>query len=402
MNPYAAVTGRHFRAGTILLLLLILFLAGCESKEQTPAAARQAMPPVPVAIQTIKPGMVDIYASYPGRIRGAREVEVRARVEGVLLQRHYNEGAFVNKGELLLSIDPETLEAVVKQRDAQLAQAKAQLSQAQQIWQRVSKLYKVNATSEAERDQALAGLHTAQAAVELAQANLETAQIKLDYTSVEAPLSGVTSLQEIDEGALVTHGTLLTTITQLDPVHVLFSVPAEDALMREKALAAIGQKDGATREATLILPTGKVYPKPGVVDFTQSTIDPDTGTVRLRAVFDNGKHHLVPGRFVRIRIRLETREHAIVVPDEAIGDNQQYSLVYVVTDDNKVKPVPVTLGPAVEQGRIIEQGLSAGDRVVTVGLGAIRPGASVKIVPADKLALGTNGAQAAPAAKQAN
>src|SRR5699024_10840065 len=161
------------------------------------------------------------------------------------------------------------------------------------------KLYEVNAISEAERDQALAELQTARAAVELAQANLEAAQIQLDYTTIEAPLSGVTSLQEIDEGALVTHGTLLTTVTQLDPVHVLFSVPAEDALMREKALAAMVEGDGDTRDATLVLPTGKVYPQTGEVDFTQSTIDPSTGTVRLRAVFDNGEHRLVPGRFVR-------------------------------------------------------------------------------------------------------
>lgn len=403
MNPNAAVTGRHVRVVAILLLLAVLSLVGCGSGEQAAAGGQRGMPPVPVAVKTIKPGAVDIYASYPGRIRGAREVEVRARVEGVLLQRHYSEGAFVNKGDLLLTIDPDTLQAVVEQREAQLAQAKAQLSQAQQVWQRVSQLYKVNATSEAERDQALASLHTSEAAVALAQANLETAQIKLDYTSVQAPLSGVTSLQQIDEGALVTHGTLLTTITQLDPVHVLFSVPAEDALMREKALAAIGQENGATREAVLILPTGKVYAQAGVVDFTQSTIDPNTGTVRLRAVFDNGKHHLVPGRFVRVRIRLETREHAIVVPDQAIGDNQQFSLVYVVTDDDTVKAVPVTLGPAVDNGRIIEQGLSAGDRVVTIGLGAIRPGASVKVVPADKLALGAKGAQApAQGAEQAD
>lgn len=401
MNPNAAMIRRDFRAGVILLLSIVLLLAGCGSGDDSAAAAQRAAPPVSVAVQTIDPGTVDVYASYPGRISGAREVEVRARVEGVLLQRHYNEGAFVQKGQLLLTIDPRSLEAVVKQREAQVAQAKAQLSQAQQAWQRVSKLYKVNATSEAERDKARAALHTAQASVELAQANLETAQISLDYTTVEAPLSGVTSLQEIDEGALVTHGTLLTTITQLDPVNVLFSVPAEDALMREKALAAMGQEDGATRKATLVLPTGKTYPQSGVVDFTQSTIDPNTGTVRLRAVFDNGKHHLVPGRFVRIRIRLETRKNAIVVPEKAIGDNQQSSIVYVVTDENKVAAVPVQLGPVVENGRIIEKGLSPGDKVITVGLGSARPGSSVKIVPASKLALGQSGGAAKPGETEA-
>lgn len=407
MSSKAAVPGRRFRGGIVLTLLIAASLAGCDSGNQKAGTGQRAAPPVSVAVQTVDPGTVDVYASYPGRISGAREVEVRARVEGVLLKRLYNEGAFVDKGELLLTLDPKPFEAVVKQREAQVAQAKAQLNQAQQAWQRVSQLYEVNATSEAELDQARAALQTAQASVALAQANLETAQIKLDYTTVEAPLSGVTSLQEIDEGALVTHGTLLTTITQLDPVNVLFSVPAEDALMREKALAAMGQDDGMTRKAALVLPTGKVYPQSGVVDFTQSTIDPNTGTVRLRAVFDNGQHHLVPGRFVRVRIRLETREHAIVVPEKAIGDNQQSSVVYVVTDDNKVTAVPVQLGPIVENGRIVETGLSPGDKVITIGLGSTRPGSSVKIVPASKLALGQSSAgkstsAGAQASEQAN
>lgn len=394
MTPNVAVARRLCRVGIILSLSATFVLAGCGSGKQQAKANRSARPAVPVAVQKVKPGAVDVYASYPGRIRGARQVEVRARVEGVLLQRHYKEGAFVEKGQALLTIDPEPFKAVVKQRKAQVAQAEAELSQARQAWQRVSELYKVNATSEAERDKARAALQTAQAAVELAKANLETAQIELDYTTVEAPLSGVTSLQEIDEGALVTHGTLLTMVTQLDPVHVLFSVPAEDALMRQKALAAMGQEEGDTRQATLVLPTGKIYPESGVVDFTQSTIDPGTGTVRLRAVFDNAKHHLVPGRFVRIRIRLETRENAIVVPAKAIADNQQSSMVYIVSDDNKAKAVPVELGPVVANGRIIEQGLSSGDRVITIGLGRVRPGASVTIKPADKLTLGQGSATA--------
>ena len=345
------------------------------------------MPPVPVAVKDISPGVVDVYADYPGRISGVREVQVRSRVEGVLLKRHYNEGEYVKKGQLLFSIDPEPFEATVKQRDAQVAQAKAELNQAQQVWNRVSELYKANATSRADRDKARAELEVARAAVKLAQANLQTAQIQLNYTSIEAPISGVTSLQEIDEGALVTHGTQLTTVTQLDPVHVLFSVPAKDALMRNKALDAMVQGDGDTRQAKLILPSGRTYAQTGVVDFTQSTIDPDTGTVRLRAVFDNAKRRLVPGRFVRVRIRLETRDNAIVVPDEAISDSGQTTMVYVVTDDDEAKPVPVQLGPSVEHGRIIDKGLQPGDRVITIGLGQVHPGAAVKVVPASQLDL---------------
>lgn len=405
MNSNACACKRMLSPGVLLLLITAVLLAGCDSSSQTGKKGRAAAPATPVAVQTVKPGAVDVYATYPGRIRGAREVKILSRVEGILLKRYYNEGEYVEKGELLVTIDPRPFEATVAQRKAELAKAQAKLNQAQQAWQRISKLYQANATSEAERDQARANLQTARAAVQLAEANLEAAQIKLDYTTVEAPLSGVTSLQEVDEGALVSPGTLLTTVTQLDPVHVLFSVPAEDALMRQKALAAMVDDDGNddagsdTRKATLILPSGKQYPQTGKVDFTQSTIDPDTGTVRLRAIFDNSQHKLVPGRFVRIRIRLETRHNAVVIPEKSIVNNNQSSLVYVVTDDNKVEPVVVKLGPAVAGGRIIEQGLEAGDRVITIGMGSVRPGAKVKIEPASKLALGEASATAASKSK---
>src|SRR5699024_8031371 len=132
----------------------------------------------------------------------------------------------------------------------------------------------------------------------------------------------------------------------------------------------------------------QTYAQTGVVDFTQSTIDPDTGTVRLRAVFDNDKRRLVPGRFVRVRIRLETRDNAIVVPDDAVSDSGQTTMVYIVTDDDKAKPVPVQLGPPVEDGRIIDKGLQPGDRVITVGLGQVPPGSDGSVVPYSQLSMG--------------
>ena len=373
--------------GISLCIAAGVLLTACGNDDATAQQGGNGMPPVPVAVQTIEPGSVDVYADYPGRIRGAREVQVHARVEGNLLERHYQEGGMVEKGDLLLTIDPAPLQAAVNQRKAQLAQAQAQLSEARQTWNRTSQLYQNNAASKAERDKAKAGLETARAGVQLAEANLDSAQIDLDYTTVEAPLSGVTSLQEIDEGALVTHGTLLTTITQLDPVNVLFSLPARDARMRQQALTAMGQENGMMRQADLLLPSGEIYAQSGTVDFTQSTINPDTGTVRLRAQFDNDLHHLVPGQFVRIRIRLETRSNAIVVPDRAIIDSQQTTQVYVVNEDDQAKPVPVELGPAVPDGRIIEKGLSPGDRVITTGIGGVRPNARVRIVPASELSL---------------
>lgn len=389
-------------AGVLLLVAAAPVLVGCDGGEgAAKQKGRRSRPPVPVAIKTVKPGEVVIRATYPGRLRGAREVEVRARVEGILLRRHYNEGEFVAAGTLLFSIDPALYKASVQQRKAQLQQAQANLDQAREVWERVSGLYAANAVSEARRDEAFAKLQTAQAAVALAKANLEAAQIKLDYTTVEAPLSGVTSLEEVDVGSLVTRGTVLTTITQVDPIHVRFAVPAEDALMGEQPLAAVVRADGrhASREVTLILPSGEVYDQTGFIDFAQSTIDPSTGTVRLRAVFDNADHELVPGRFVTVRMRLATRDNAIVIPNKALTDSQLQTRVYVVTEDNKAKPVPVELGPAVAGGRIIEQGLEPGDRVIVIGLGQVRPGATVAIKPREELALdGTPGREGGAAA----
>jgi membrane fusion protein (multidrug efflux system) len=310
-------------------------------------------------------------------------VEVRARVEGILEKRFFNEGEIVNKGDMLFTIDPRPFQAVVNQRKAELASAQASLNQAQRNWGRVRRLYDVDAVSEAERDDSLSQLETSRASVQQAQANLDAAQIDLGYTKVKAPLTGVTSLRDVDEGALVSNGTQLTTITQLDPVQVLFALPEDDAIARNKALAAMGAQrtSDRTREATIILPGGDEFPAKGVVDFTQSTINPETGTVQLRAVVENANNALMPGRYVRARIRLDTRHNAVVVPNVAISDGEQQTQVYVVGEDGKAKAMEVELGPDVEDGRLVESGLSGGEQVIVSGLGQLQPGAAVKVKP---------------------
>ncbi|WP_353250172.1 efflux RND transporter periplasmic adaptor subunit [Salinisphaera sp. T31B1] len=359
----------------------LIALAGCGNSDGQQGGQAQQSPPIPVDVKAVQPHSVDVFSEYPGRVEGKRTVQVLARVEGILEKRHYEEGQIVKKGQLLYTIDPKPFQATVNQRKAELASAKASLDQAQRQWSRVRQLYKVDAVSEAERDQALSELETSRAAVQQAQANLDSAQIDLSYTKVNAPLTGVTSLRETDEGSLVSNGTRLTTITQLDPVYVLFALPEDDAIARNKALSMMGGEstDDKTREATIILPNGDTFPVTGTVDFTQSTINPDTGTVQLRAVVENTGNALMPGRYVRARIRLETRQDALVVPNVAVSDSQQSTQVYVVSDDNKAKAVKVELGPNVADGRIINKGLSAGDRVIVSGLGQVQPDAPVKV-----------------------
>jgi len=371
------------RASWMLALTVALAACGGESPQ---GQQQQQQPPVPVDVKTVIPHTVDVMSEYPGRVRGRRTVEVRARVEGILERRFYNEGEIVEKGDMLFTIDPKPFQAVVNQRKAELASAKASLNQAQRTWDRVRRLYEVDAVSEAERDDSLSQLETAQASVQQAQANLDAAQIDLGYTKVEAPLTGVTSLRDVDEGALVSNGTQLTTITQLDPVQVLFALPEDDAIARRTALAAMGGQttDERTREATIILPDGSEFPVKGVVDFTQSTINPETGTVQLRAVVKNTNNALMPGRYVRTRIRLDTRHNAVVVPNVAVSDGDQQPQVFIVDGDGKAKAVSVELGPAVEEGRLIDSGLEGGEQVIVSGLGQVKPGAAVKVKAGDE------------------
>lgn len=378
-HPYPAFQGGMppLRACAILMLSLVLAACGSNSGGQSKPSAP---PPVPVQVETVHPKTVDVYSQYPGRVEGRLTVQVVARVEGVLLKRHYTEGQLVHKGDLLYTIDPKPFQATVDQRKAQLASARASLHNSARVWRRTKHLYKVNAVSRADRDSALSNYESDRAAVQQAQANLESAQINLGYTQVKAPITGVTSLRQIDEGSLVQNGTKLTTITQLNPVYVLFALPEDDAIARRKALAQMGNKtsNASTRAATVILPGGKPYPIKGVVDFTQSTINPATGTVQLRAEVKNPNNAMMPGRYVRVRIRLETLDNALVVPDKAISSGQQQTQVFVVVD-GKAQPKAVTLGPSVAGGRVISKGLAPGDRVITTGLGVIHPGAPVKI-----------------------
>lgn len=391
-NDYEASRGALALRALIVLSATVV-LAAC-GQGSGGGQAQAKTPPTPVHAVKVEPHSVDVYAEYPGRVQGKQTAKVIGRVTGILESKNYDEGSIVHKGDLLFKIDPKPYQATVDQRKAQLASARAALSNSSRIWKRTRKLYKANAVSQAERDQALSTYQSDQAAVQQAKANLESAQIDLNYTRVKAPITGVTSLRDVDLGSLVqANQTQLTTITQLDPVYVLFALPENDAFARQKALSEMGKKssDEATRQATIILNNGKVFPYKGTVDFTQSTIDPNTGTVRLRAIVKNPHNTLMPGRYVRARIRIQTLDHAITVPDQAISTGQQ-TQVFVVKN-GKANAVAVKLGPDTSQGQVITKGLSAGDQVVTSGLGTLRSGAPVKVLPSKSQGKNQTGGQ---------
>lgn len=372
------------RALPILLVLSLVWgLSACGKQEQD-SKAQGAAPPAPeVGVIAVQPRDVAVENEYAGRTAGFREVEVRARVTGILQKRTYLEGQRVKAGDVLFQIDPAPFAVALARAQARLQDGEAQLRQAERDWTRVSALYGENAISARERDTSQSNLDLARANLAATKADVEAARIDLGYTRVEAPVSGVTSLEVRSEGSLVGPGatdSLLTRITQLDPLYVNFSYPDADAL-RQRALLASGKLTMAGEErlaAELRFGDGSVYGHEGYISFTDSTIDPATGTVRARAVFPNPESSLLPGQFVRIVPKGLTRKGVIVIPQAAVVQGPQGTFVYVVGEDDKAKVQPVTTGSTLKSEWLIEEGLKPGDRVIVDGVIKVRPGSPVK------------------------
>ncbi len=371
--------GRRIAAVGVPMFAALL-LGGCSGDELGPGESDQ--PRQPVTVVAVSPVTVDVHQDYAGRVHGAREVEVRARVEGILEQRLYQEGQLVERGDALFRIDPEPFEARLEEAAAQRESARADLEEAEREWRRIERLYERDAISERERDSARSAVTLARAGVSLAEAHVTQARLQLDYATVEAPVSGVTSLEAVPEGSLLDPGTQLTTIVQHDPVHVRFALPEDDAAIQRtarRARAADGDDQDYRREVALLLPEGGEYDQNGVVDFTASTIDHGTGSVTARAVFDNPDGAIIPGQFVRIRVVLETLDDVFRVPETVISEGSDGPLLYVVDDDGNASARAVELGRVVDGDQVVLSGLDDGDRVIINGHASVGDGAPVDI-----------------------
>jgi len=354
-----------------VMLLLALGLAACEDSSPEPQAKQ--MPPPSVEVMTVQEADVEVVRDYPARVHGSRQVQVRARVEGILKERLYEEGRLVEQGEVLFRIDPERHEIALRRAEADLADVRAQLNHARREWARYSALFEHSAVSERERDRAMTDLEQAQARFAQATVAVDDARRNLGYTEVCAPVAGVTGLESHSEGNLLEWGALLTTITQQDPVHVRFALPEEDFVLRRGSA-------GRGHSAGLILPDKTPYPHPGEIDFTSSTVDFRTGTVSARAVFANPDQELIPGQFVRILVTLQHLENVFLVPEAAVSQGRETPQVFVVDETDTARARPVRLGPVVHGGRVILEGLRKGDRVVVNGHVALRDGMPVNVV----------------------
>jgi membrane fusion protein (multidrug efflux system) len=367
-----------------LFLRSSLIAAGLLFFCASPSLAQQAgqMPPPQVTVVDVKPQTVALSYEYAARISAFRQVDVRARVGGILLKRNFVEGAEVKAGDVLFLIDPATYKAALAQAQAQLQQSQAQLTQTQREEKRNVTLFQQNAATQKARDDAVSARELAEAAVAAAQAQLQTAQLNLDYTQVTAPVGGITSLEQVSEGSLIgTTGDsgLLTSITQLDPVYVNFSFSdAEAAEVRRLIDMKKAKGEAPNLGVKISFGDGSAYDHDGVVDFTSSTIDVSTGTLQARAVVDNPDRRLLPGQFVRARVTGVSLDNAITIPEVALMQSPQGQFVYTIDQDGKAHINPVTLGQKIGSNWLVLSGLKAGDKLITEGIIKVRPGAPVQ------------------------
>jgi membrane fusion protein, multidrug efflux system len=370
-------TRRSLRRGPgFFPLFAALGLAACGGGP--PAAP--VLPPVEVGVVDVQPRALELKLEYPGQLKGVREVEVRARVSGILLERRYDEGEMVQAGDVLFRIDAEPFRAAVARARAEVGVQEAGLGQARRERDRVVPLYEQKLASLRERDTALATFESAEAAVAAARAALRTAELDLSYTDVRAPIAGLTSREVRSEGSLVTAGSdssLLTYIVQADRLYVDIAIADTDADLVRSALAgdAAGLVGVQVTDAQ-----GRLIGAMGRIEFISPRVDDATGTVEIRAVLDN-PGGIVPGRIVRARIEGVSVPNALVIPKRAVMHGAQGAYVWTVDDGGQPAPTPVELGALAGNDVAVTAGLTAGARVIVDGTLKIRPGQPVSAVP---------------------
>lgn len=369
-------------AGIGIIVIVILYLI----------LTRQPAPVPELPIVSVTPAQqqdVEIYGDYVGRIRAQQFVEVRARVEGFLEQMLFEEGTEVKRNQVLFVIDQDQYKAKVDKARAQLKKDEANARKAERDLARIRPLYEQNAASRLDLDNAEAAYETAIASVGMSQADLDQAEQELGYTVVRSPLDGQISERHVDLGTLVgTSGkSLLATIVKSDTVLIDFSMTALDYLKSKERNVTLGQKD-STRSwqptVTITLPDNSVYPYKGLVDFAAPQVDPKTGTFSVRAEMTNPEHVLLPGQFTKVRLLLDVREHATVVPQKALIIEKGGAYIFVMRQDSVVERRFIELGPEFGNDVVVERGLIPGEMIVSEGYPKLSPGIKVRVGEAPK------------------
>lgn len=344
-----------------------LIMSGCSKPEPTPAPS-----PPQVNVVTVAETRVPMNFAYTARVRGEREIEIRARVSGILEKRFYVEGSEVEAGQLLFRIDPQPLAAAVQSAEGRLAMEKAKLVETEQQLERITQLQERGIVARRDRDLAEAAFASAKAGVQTASADLVAAKLNLTYSDVRAPISGITGREARSEGSLVKpddDSSLLTTITQSDQLFVEFTMPESEARTVRDALA-----EKADAVIVRLQPAGgELLSSPAKITFVDARVDSDSGTVKVRATFRNSGKHLAPGQFVRAQLEGLHSPPGLYVPARAVLYGADGSFVWKVDQQNLVHFTPVRFSPGFRDLLRIDEGLSAGDRVIVDGV--------LKVVP---------------------
>lgn len=359
-----------------IFLALAAVTGGCDK----PEAPRPPAPEVIVHRVELKDTLVSF--DFVGVTASSQQVEVRARVDGFLDERLYTEGRNVNEGQPMFRMDAKPFEAQLAAAGAALAQQQARLWIAQANLKRVKPLAEANAVSRKELDDAQGQLNAVAAAVEAAKADVQMAQLNLGYTTIYAPVTGVSSFARIQAGAYVNaQSGPLTYVAQIDPIWVDFSISEDQmlSLRRQGAEGRLRAPAGEELEVEILMADGSLYPRTGRIFFRDASYSTDTGTFLIRATFSNTDGDLRPGQFVRVRLKGAVRPAAILVPQRAVLQGAQGFFVWILDGEGKAQIRPVEVGDWQGDNWFITAGLSAGDRVITDGIARLSKGSPVRI-----------------------
>ena len=379
MNSCMAASGgatkgiAHVRRTGVFFLLALAPLTACDEAGETPTTAAAAAPPPAVTVITVQPTEITPSVEFNGRVVAVDAVDLRARVTGFLEQRRFEEGADLATGDLLFVIEKEPLQAVVAQRQAELASAEANKANTAAQLQRGEELVKNDNIPRSEVDLRRADDQMAAAGIQEAQAALEQAQINLGYTDIHAPIGGRISRAAVSVGNLVGPDSgVLATIVSQDPIYVTF--PVSQRQLMEYRREGGGEGPPVVR---VTLPDGTLYDQPGKLNFLDVQVDQSTDTVTVRAELPNAGRMLVDGQFVNVRVEAGAPEPVLAVPQAALQVDQAGPYVLVVGNDDKVEARRVTLGASEGAQAVVQDGLNAGERVIVEGIQKVRPGMAV-------------------------
>ncbi len=363
----------------IFLIVIVGFtLYSCKGKKEVVAVIPMDVPVVQVLQQS-----VNLESEYTGQTYGESDVEMRSRVEGWVLSMHFKEGSMVNKGQLLYTIDPLPYKNAVDEASAALADANGLMIKAQNDLDRIEPLAAIGAVSQRELVAAQASLTSSKAMVESCEASLRNANIELGYCSVVAPISGMIGISKFKVGDYVTKGPayIMNTVSNLDFIRVRFTISEKEYLRITRLTQSLGIKIGTKEDnVSMILADGTYYPMKGKLDFIDRQVDPSTGALTLQAVFKNTDNLIRPGQYVKLRIITDLRENALLIPQRAVSEMQGLYQVFTVADSNKLNLKLIKIGPKYNMSYVVDEGLTAGDRIVVGGTQLLRSGSVINPV----------------------